>query len=114
MGWLTSEVVAGLVGGLTAISGQLFVHWYQQRPQAQLDESRKESLRFMLDPKNMPDSVSDGWRKIETLQRVIGADRETTTRLLVEIGARGSMKNADVWALIRDKPIPTQGDSEDA
>jgi len=32
------------------------------------------------------------WRKLSTLFRVIGADRDTTTRLLIELGARGSEK----------------------
>jgi hypothetical protein len=44
------------------------------------------------------------WRKLSTLSRVIGADADTTKRLLIELGARGSEKpredNEEVWGLI--------------
>jgi len=39
------------------------------------------------------------WRTFEGLQRAIHADQETTTRLLMEIGARRSEKEKDVWSL---------------
>lgn len=39
------------------------------------------------------------WRTFEGLQRAIHADEETTTRLLVEIGARRSESEKDVWIL---------------
>lgn len=53
----------------------------------------------------------DGWRNMETLSRVIGCDRETTARLLIEIGARGSETENDVWAYIKDKPLPTSDEA---
>lgn len=105
-----TELIAGVAGGLIAVGGQLVVHWAQQRPQRKLDESRKETLKRLLDPEHMPDSCKDGWRNLSTLQRVIGADRETTTRLLVEIKARGSTGKSEAWALIRDKPLPLKKD----
>ena len=108
MGWFSSEVAAGIAGGAIAILGQLIVHWAQQRDQRSLDKSREATLRHMLEPVNHPSDVTDGWRKMETLQRVIGADRETTARLLVNIGARGNEKTNDVWALIQHKPLPTK------
>jgi hypothetical protein len=45
------------------------------------------------------------WRKLETLSRVIGADEETTKRLLIEIGARGSETDKDVWGLMKYHPL---------
>jgi hypothetical protein len=104
MCWPSSEIVAGLVGGLLAIGGQIFVVWWQQRPQKKLDDDRKKTLKRLLD------STQHEWRKMETLQRVIGADRETTARLLVELGARGSTAQDDVWALIAKKPLPISTD----
>ena len=47
-----------------------------------------------------------GWRKMETLSGVIGASREETARLLIEIDARVSETGRDVWAFIKNKPIP--------
>ena len=46
------------------------------------------------------------WRRLETLQRVIGADDKTTVRLLLEIGARGSQTGNPVWGLIARNPLP--------
>ena len=112
MCWLSSDVIAGLAGGVIAIGGQLIVHWIHRGPQRRLDESRKTTLKVLLDPKNHPLDVKDGWRNMKTLQRVVGADHETTARLLIEIGARGSTSTNDVWALIKHKPLPTKKDEE--
>lgn len=75
----------------------------QQRKQKALDNAREKLLKEML-------KASD-WRKLSTLSRVIGADRDTTTRLLIEIGARGSEKLRDdeeeVWGLILKHPLDT-------
>ncbi|MFO7759976.1 MAG: ATP synthase subunit I, partial [Roseovarius sp.] len=102
MGW--SAFFSALLGGLIAILGQIVVHWVKERPKKKLDDKRKETLKFMLKKENMPKDTE--WRKIETLERVIGASREETKRLLVEIEARGNEKQDDVWALIKDKPLP--------
>ena len=45
------------------------------------------------------------WRRLETLARVIGADHAETTRLLIEVGARGSESQENVWALKSHKPL---------
>lgn len=46
-----------------------------------------------------------GWRKLTTLSRVIGANETTTTRVLIEIGARGSEKDDALWGLIENHPF---------
>jgi len=60
-----------------------------------LFESRKKAkLRTMLtDPR-----ASRGFRSIGQLEKGIAADRATTERLLVDIGARKS-DSADEWTL---------------
>jgi hypothetical protein len=45
------------------------------------------------------------WRELETLMHVIGADAETTKRLLIEIDARGSEDRKDLWGLIKYHPF---------
>ncbi|WP_306111615.1 MULTISPECIES: hypothetical protein [Roseovarius] len=97
-------LLSAIVGGLIAIIGQVFVHWILGRKQRNLDCKRKETLLFMLDPEHMPKDVE--WRDIKTLQRIIGASEEETKRLLIEVGARGSTLENDVWALIEHKPFP--------
>ncbi len=66
-----------------------------------LDEARKELLLKMLDKKK--------WRHLSTLSRVIGADEDTTRRLLIEAGARSSEKERtdgeEPWGLISKNPL---------
>jgi hypothetical protein len=45
------------------------------------------------------------WWELHTLMHVIGADEETTKRLLIEIGARGSEDGKDFWGLIKHHPF---------
>ncbi|MEM7668552.1 MAG: hypothetical protein AAF317_05290 [Pseudomonadota bacterium] len=97
-------LLSSITGGLIAVGGQLIVHKIKEKPNSDLDKKRKETLLFLLDPEHMPMGVS--WRKIELLQRVIGASESETKRLLIEIGARGSTLQEDVWALTKHKPLP--------
>ena len=97
-------LISAIGGGVITIFGQLFVHRVRERPVRKLDQERKKILAYMLDPKHMPKGVE--WREIETLQRIIGASEQETKRLLIEIGARGSTLQSDVWALIKHKPFP--------
>lgn len=94
--------LAGVViGALLAISGNLLLHWLQDRPRRELDQARKRLLIIMLRDKRFPDN----WRKISTLSRVIGANEETTKRLLIEVTARGSEKDDGLWGLIEFHPL---------
>ena len=43
---------------------------------------------------------------METMANVIGASRDEAARLLIELDARASETGHDVWAFIKDKPIP--------
>lgn len=99
------EFLSGFIGVLTGatVSGTaIWLKYYLDRKdQINLDNLRKEMLHHML--RNPPPDTE--WRKLETLARVIGADDETTTRLLIELGARGNEKEKDVWALKSDKPL---------
>jgi hypothetical protein len=49
------------------------------------------------------------WRKLLTLSSVVGADADTTRRLLIELGARGSEKigvgGDEVWGLLSKHPL---------
>jgi len=94
-------LIGAVVGGVLTITGNLFLHWLQDRKQNSLDEVRKRLLREMLNARD--------WRKLSTLFRVIGADPDTTKRLLIQIGARGSEKqrqdDEEVWGLISKHPL---------
>jgi len=94
-------LIGSLVGGGATIGGFFIKHCLDEQARAKRDEPRKSLLRKMLS-----DPGPDGWRKFETLSRVIGADASETARLLVEVGARGSETGNNVWAFIKDKPLP--------
>ena len=90
----------GVVAGATiTVLGNFMIHYFNDRPRKQLDEKRKELLREMLSDTRFQ------WRKSATLSRVIGADEETTKRLLIEIGARGSEREDGMWGLIDKHPF---------
>ena len=94
-------LVGSIVGALLVILGNLIVNWVQQNKEKKLDRTRTGLLKQMLDTAD--------WRELSTLRRVIGADPETTTRLLIEMHARGSEKQRDdgeeVWGLISKHPL---------
>ena len=76
-------------------------HKRDTKAQRELDGSRKALLKAALE--NPP--AGKDWRELATLSRIIGADFATTTRLLIELGARGSEGDKDVWALLSKKPL---------
>ena len=45
------------------------------------------------------------WRTLNKLSTVVGADEDTTKRLLLEIGARASEKGDGKWGLLRRVPF---------
>jgi hypothetical protein len=94
-------LVGVIVGALIPVLGNILIHYLQNRPKNELDKLRKELLVKMLDNDRFPNK----WRKLETLSRVIGADDETTKRLLIEIGARGSESESNSWGLIKHHPL---------
>jgi hypothetical protein len=94
-------VVGIIVGALFSVLGNVLLHYLQNKRKDTLDESRKDLLFKMLDNDRFPNK----WRKLETLSRVIGADDETTKRLLIEIGARGSESEGNSWGLIKYHPL---------
>ena len=103
------EFWLGIIGVAVGSIGQFYIdrfrHERDTKAQRELDDRRKELLKNALE--NPPPDTE--WRKLQTLSRIIGADYETTTRLLIEIGARGSEKENEVWALLSEKPLGLTG-----
>jgi len=100
--WVAFVGFAGvIVGAIISVSGNFLLHWHQDRPRRKLDEGRKKLLEQML----RDTRFKERWRKITTLSRVVGADEETTKRLLIELGARGSEKDDGLWGLLEYHPL---------
>lgn len=93
------------IGALASIGASYVNHHLQTTAAKALDEKRKRLLKDML-------SKGSTWRNLDTLQRVIGANEETTIRLLLEIGARGSQAGKPVWGLISRNPLPEIDDAD--
>ncbi|MBU1406310.1 MAG: hypothetical protein KKE83_00750 [Proteobacteria bacterium] len=100
--WVAVVGLAGVVvGAIITVVGNFLLHWFQDSPRRKLDEGRKKLLEQML----RDTRFKDHWRKITTLSRVVGADEETTKRLLIELGARGSEKDDGLWGLLEHHPL---------
>jgi len=96
-----SGIIGVVVGSATTVVGQWLRHRWQTSELRKRDQKRKSMLRQLLD-----NPGPTGWRTMETLSSVIGVDRDGAARLLIEIDARASETGNDVWAYIRDKPLP--------
>jgi hypothetical protein len=96
----------GVITGVFASSAVGLVRYWFTEGRAAC--KRKAGLKKMLDT-----DFNDGWRKITTLARVIGADENVTRNLLLEIDARGSEKEgSEKWALISRHPIPAHSEED--
>lgn len=94
-------LIGAVVGSALTIAGNLLLHWLRDRQRRKLDQERKKLLKTMLEDSRF----ADRWRRLSTLSRVIGADEETTRRLLIEVGARGSETDDGSWGLIKYHPF---------
>jgi len=94
-------LVGVIIGALISILGNVLLYYLQNKHKDTLDDLRKGLLLKMLESDRSPNK----WRKLETLSRVIGADDETTKRLLIEIEARGSESESNSWGLIKYHPL---------
>lgn len=99
------EFILGIFGVAIGAAIQFgFNIWQQElknRDKKVLDEKRRRLLKEALD--HPPKGTE--WRKLTTLCGLIGAEPNETTRLLIELGARGSETNNGTWALLSDKPL---------
>ena len=93
-------VAGAVIGSISTVSVQLLSHHLQERAAARRDQPRKDLLLGMLRAPKYK------WRKLETLMHVIGADEETTKRLLLEVGARASEDGQPSWGLLERNPLP--------
>lgn len=95
--------LAVILGGAIGVIGSwgttgINVYFSRKKP----DPAEAAAKVLLKDLLEMPDWR---WRKLATLANVIGADEGTTRRLLIEAGARGSMRNGALWGLTSRNPI---------
>ena len=96
-----------IVGSAATLISQYFAHWLQTRDAKARDLKRRALLTHLLD-----NPGTTGWRSMATLSGVIGASREETARLLIDMDARRNEapNGSDVWGWIKDHPLPDAKD----
>jgi hypothetical protein len=92
-------VAGAVIGSVATLAGNFLKYCLEERAKSKKEEPAKSLLIEML---NHNDHI---WRKLSTLSHVIGADEETTKRLLLAIGARASEDGQDLWALKSRAPL---------
>ena len=92
-------VGGAVIGSIATLSGNFLIHWLKMRDEKNKEEPARILLIEMLNHKNYT------WRKLDTLMHVIGANEETTKRLLLEVGARASEDGQNLWALKSRAPL---------
>jgi hypothetical protein len=97
-GWVVLGTAIGTTGSILTTWLSAYLHRPKPDP---ADETAKQLLREMLQ------ALQWQWRKIRRLSNVVGLSDSVTRELLLEIGARGSENNPELWGLISRNPLPT-------
>jgi len=95
-----AAIAGAVVGGAVTMSNTMLSNRLATKKAAGLADKRKARLRGLLS------SDKFTWRSIDLLSSAIGADRDTTCELLIDIDARASLENSDRWALVSRAPWP--------
>jgi hypothetical protein len=95
-GW--AVIIGGTVGVFGTWGTTWLNHYFAQSKKNKSEESAKKLLLSLLNGKWR-------WRNIQVMANVVGTDEETVRRLLLEIGARGSMREPRLWGLVSRNPI---------
>jgi hypothetical protein len=93
-------VAGAVVGSVATVAASIASQCLKERAANLWDRPRKDLLRRMLE------KPEHQWRTLDTLMHVIGADEETTKRLLIQIDARASEDGKRLWGLVRRNPLP--------
>lgn len=98
----TLAVVVGFFCGGALTCAAMWISVYLRRPKRNAaDEAAKNLLRGFLERPKWQ------WASIVTLANVVGTDEAGARRLLLEMGARASMRDGTVWGLVSRNPIVT-------
>lgn len=104
-GW--AAILGAVVGGILTVIGNVIMHWLKSYRTNKLNDARRKTLKRLLSHKKYK------WRELDTLMASIGADKETTCELLLEIEARAGIPNGQVWALEERAPYPVSEQPKD-
>jgi hypothetical protein len=93
--------LGALAGAVASMGGIVLTDYMKSYRKRRADAPRKRLLIDML-------SAGRSWRTLGTLANVTGLSESEAKRLLVQIGARGSETDPNLWGLLSRNPLPTQ------
>ena len=94
--WVVLGAAIGMVGSVATT--WLNAHFARLSKYPKYDRSIEQILlRLLRDGQN--------WRSLNTLSNVTGLTPKHTKEYLIEIGARGSETNPNLWGLIERNPL---------
>lgn len=97
----TAAVLGALIGGVVSPLTTWFSDFLRHRRSGRTDRIRRERLKTIL---NLPNRK---FVALSSLARAVAADEKTTARLLLEIGARHSLRRSSTkWVLLSRAPFP--------
>jgi hypothetical protein len=92
--------LGALAGALASMASIVLTGFLKAYRDAKANQPRKQLLTDML-------SGGHRWRGLSALANVTDLTESEAKRLLVEIGARGSETDPNVWGLVSRNPLPT-------
>lgn len=96
-GW--AALLGAVVGGVATFATTWLNAHLERTKTDPADEAAKKLLLALLDRPKFK------WSSIDTLANVVGTDEAVVRRLLLEIGARGSMRDGKLWGLVSRNPL---------
>ena len=97
----SAALLGAIIGSATTLLTTILAYHLQNRDRRKLARLRKDRLTKLLQSKKFT------WRSMDVLCSTIGANREITSALLIEVGARCSLNNNhEKWALLSRVPFP--------
>ena len=95
--------IGAIVGTIGSVGTTWLTAWLARQSQyPKYDAKVQAILREML-------SGPHKWRRLETLARVTGLTEQDVKDYLVELDARGSANNGQLWGLISRNPVAHAG-----
>ena len=101
-GWaaIIGAISGAVISVASGVATSVITAWINGKKARSLAEKRRSRLRGMLSGDRFR------WRSLKQLSASIGADDATTMELLIEIDARASLSNPQMWALVSRAPWP--------
>lgn len=105
-----AAIIGGIIGGFLGVIGTM-ISSYWGPLLLEKNRERKEEKRIYGPRKRFLKQILEGeydWYRLSTLARATGTTKEECRALLIQIGARGSLKEKnddEMWTLEKRNPI---------